>query len=497
MAAGTDFQTSQKRLVALTLGFCSTLTLVGCQTLGQSQAHKLDVQPALLASGPTHQIQPVALWPWSKDKKDDEYGRVRNDVAGPLQRLAMSKQEHAPQTQLDREHMADVKRARVLFDDAKYDEAIAIFQSVQKQRDPDRFNWSKLFTLGNDDRPVYDPIRAEALFYQGEAYFMLKNLRRARDNYKVIVKDYPSTAYVDRSTRRLFEIAKQWLGDHEFATSSELTQVNLEEPSRKPISTAPIAPHRWYHLNPWDKARPVLDTNGYAIDALRTIWTYDSSGPLADDALMLAATHYLRENDNVEADRLFTLLREQFPKSPHLQNAFVLGSHVKLASYQGSAYEEETLEDARDLKESILRLYPNAPESDRIREELKAIRDAEARRVYDRAEFWRKKGKPKAEAIYLQQLVDNFPETQIAQQGRTRLSQLGTAGESQPTTLRSVLPKADSIVRPFRSESSDETPEESSESKQKPTENTPRELNSEQSRGAPARRLWGLLPGKD
>ncbi len=458
---------------------CACLVLVtsGCQTMGRS---------ASLASKSEPPIVFVA-------KKSDSDGKVKNDVAGPLQRLAMSKQPQVPKSEKDREHIADLKKARDLFDAGKYAEAEKIFKEVQKARDPERFSLSKLFALSNNDRPMYDSIRAEALFYQGEALYMQKNLRRARDNYKVVVKDYPSTAYVDRSTRRLFEIAKQWLGDHDFATSNEITNVNLEEPNRKPTSTGPRSPHRWYALNPWDKTRPVLDTNGFAIDALRTIWTYDTTGPLADDALMLAATHYLRENDNIEADRLFTLLREQFPKSPHLQAAFVLGSHVKLASYQGSAYEEETLEDARDLKESTLRLFPNAPEAERIRGELKDIYVAEAQRRYDQAEFWRKKGKPKAEAIQLKQLIDEFPDTDFAERGRQRLRELGQV--DMVAEHKGLMPKANSIMRPFRSES--ESSEESSTPKSDSNKEAPRELTPEQSETKPSRRLWGLLPGRE
>lgn len=454
------------------------LCLSGCQSTGSKSLASRFKMPTM---------------PWS-EKKDD--GRVKNDVSGPLQRLAMSKQQQVPQTEKDREHLAQVKKGRELFEEKKYAQAEKILKDVQKARDPDKFSLSKLFTLSNNDRPMYDPIRAEALFYQGESLYMQNNLRRARDNYKVVVKDYPSTAYVDRSSRRLFEIAKEWLGNNDFATSNEITTVNLEEPTRKPTSTGPRSPHRWYALNPWDKKRPVLDTNGFAIDALRTIWTYDTTGPLADDALMLAATHYLRENDNIESDRLFTLLREQFPKSPHLQAAFVLGSHVKLASYQGAAYEEETLEDARDLKESTLRLFPNAPEAERIRGELKDIYQAEAARKWERAKYWRKEG-PKAEAVYLKQVIEEFPDTEFANLARARMQEIGrvdTTTSSLPDP-RQLIPKPSSVMRPFRSE-----PEAGSEQEAKPEppqRDAPKELTPEQSDSKPARRFFGLLPGKE
>ncbi len=437
--ARVSVASSQLRLWTLA---CLAVWLSGCGTLGQYR----------LSEGGWS----LPKLPWS-DSKKDPYGRAENDVVGPLQRLSMLGKKTLPQTEEDRKHAAVLKTGRDLFDDQKYAAAQESFELVVKERDPEKFSFKKLFTLSDSsDRPVYDPLRAEALFYTGESMYQQKNLRRARDNYKVVVKDYPSTQYVDRSAKRLFDIAREWLGNQEFATANDLQQVNLEEPGRAtPVPTSQ-SPHRWYHVNPTDKTRPVLDTNGYAIDALRTIWTYDSTGPLADDALMLAATHHLREGDNVEADRLFTLLREQFPKSQHLQAAFVLGSHVKLASYQGPSYEEEQLEDAAQLKESILRLFPDAPEADRVRGELKAIYEARALRVWEKAQFWEKKNKPKAVAVYLRQVIEEFPETKYAAMARTRLAELG-----QPID-RNIKDRYQPSVEPlrqFRSESDEEVPD--------------------------------------
>ena len=447
---------SQLRLWTLA---CLAIWLSGCGTLGQ---YRLSERGWSLPK-----------MPWS-DPKKDPYGRAENDVVGPLQRLSMlGQKKDVPKTAEDRKHAAINKKGRDLFDDQNYAAAQDVFQTVVKDRDPERFSFRKLFSLSDSsDRPVYDPIRAEALFYTGESMYQQKNLRRARDNYKVVVKDYPSTQYVDRSTKRLFDIARDWLGNQEFATSNDLQQVNLEESGAETPLPVSQSPHRWYHVNPTDKSRPVLDTNGFAIDALRTIWTYDSTGPLADDALMLAATHHLREGDNIEADRLFTLLREQFPKSQHLQAAFVLGSHVKLASYQGPSYEEEQLEDAAQLKESTLRLFPNAPEADRIRGELAAIYEARALRVWQEAQFWEKKNKPKAVAVYLRKVIEEFPDTKYAKMARARLTELG---EPADRNLRDSYRPSAEPLRQFRSEPAEGAPDSrSADSETEPT--APRKL---------------------
>ncbi len=40
-----------------------------------------------------------------------------------------------------------------------------------------------------------------------------------------------------------------------------------------------------------------------------------------------------------EADHLYELLRKEFPKSQHVENAYVLGAYVKLMEYQGPEYD--------------------------------------------------------------------------------------------------------------------------------------------------------------
>ena len=184
----------------------------------------------------------------------------------------------------------------------------------------------------------------------GECQFATKRYAKAQDSYGKLLKKYPSPRNLDTVTKRLFTIAQNWLEFPQVVNSDEVQTVSLEDPkatpppepphprSKDPSRLVPIFP------NVWDKTRPVFDTDGRALEALRAIWLNDPTGPLADDAIMLTASHHLRKGNYLEADRNYSILREQYPKSPHLENAFVLGSHVKLMSYQGPLYEGDSLE---------------------------------------------------------------------------------------------------------------------------------------------------------
>lgn len=350
----------------------------------------------------------------------------------------------AARERLDRDSL---NRAQSFYENGRYADAAGLFAEVAKQRNPKKFS---LFRRSDKERPVYDPLREEAVFYLAECEFMQNRLVKANDQYKLLVKDFPQSRYLDESTRRLFDIAQRWLGVEDFAVPDEIQQVKFDGSHETPLSVKKPEKKRFAFLpNLTDPSRPAMDTSGHAVETLKTIWLNDPTGPLADDSLMLAATHHLRSGRYRESARLLKILREEFPKSPHLKNAFVIGSHVELMSYQGAAYDEQNLLEAQDLKESSLRLFPGMEDSSRLRSELKKIEDERGRREWDRILFWEKKNKPKAVAIYCRELLQNFPTSSYAALAQARLVELGEA-EPAAESGRAQLGSANGQIRPFR-----------------------------------------------
>jgi hypothetical protein len=176
-----------------------------------------------------------------------------------------------------------------------------------------------------------------------------------------------------------------------------------------------------------DRRRPVFDTQGNALVALKSIWTNDPTGPLADDALMLTASWYARTGNFLEADRHFTLLRETFPNSPHVQKAFELGAHCKLMSYQGSIYDDKALRDAKLLKEATLRLYPETTNRERMESELRKIEHSEADRYWKLVNYYEGKRLKRSAAIYCHLLLTDYPKSPHADAARKKLDEYGEA----------------------------------------------------------------------
>lgn len=349
---------------------------------------------------------------------DDEYERLSDTsgIRGPLERLLGSrnreKRDYIPgYYEKGRDEFA---RAEQVFASGDYAAAEKLLKGISRKY---------------EDYAV----REDALFLQGEAQFELKKYSKAQDSYDELVHDFPSTKYQDRISERMFTIAGTWLGFPDVVQPKDVKLVsNLEDANQievaaeestswDPTLAVPILPN--FH----DGTRPVFDTKGRALQALKSIWMNDPSSPLADDALMMTASHHLREGNHVVADEYFAALRQQYPKSPHFQNAYVLGSHVKLMSYQGSQYDGTRLEEARQLTESSLRLFPDNEMSPRLKEGLTQIEEARARREWENVRFYDKKGRPKAAEVYCREIIRMYPESEYAQMSRNYLAERNAA----------------------------------------------------------------------
>lgn len=384
-----------------------------------------------------------------------------SDVKGPIERVLFSREEKK------QNHNFDLPYAKEGFDQAQaeYDEARRLQKAGDLEKAGERFEKvvgilshlrvrpgysfdvlklvESRFVIGNEDHPY----REDALFLLAEAEFELNRLSDAQDHYDAILTDYASTRHMDVITKRMFHIAQTYLGFPTFAKTSEIQQVDFENPRKGQVS--PEAPK---HSDPTlnypilpnfhDKSRPTFDTQGHAMRALKSIWLHDPTGPLADDAVMMEATYHLREGNWQEASRKFQLLREQFPQSQHLETAFVLGGHVELMSYQGPSYDGRSLETARQLRESTMRLFPESADRERIRTELKKIESAKAERLYDRVRFYQRKGRPKAVAVACRQVIEQFPMSEQAQKAREILAKIPADVTASLPGFARVAPRA-------------------------------------------------------
>jgi len=330
-----------------------------------------------------------------------------DNIRGPLERAFHEEEDALTRGEkFSAEGRRQVEVARKQFEDRDYPKALKSYQKIAKKYEE-------------------SSIGEEAWFRIGECYYAMQRYPDAQNAYDKLFADYPSTKHVADASRRMFAIAKIWLEVSDPA-SRELTKMVsdskvLEDDRDPPRSKSGLSARYSLIPNFFDKTRPLIDTSGRARNALKSIWLNDPTGPLADDALMLTASYYLRQKNHVEADRYFEILREEYPDSPHLEEAYVLGSHVKQLSYQGPYYDGTTLVSAENLKERTLMLFPNSEDRQQVRDDLNRIYLMKAQREWKRVELWKRKGNPRAVAIQSMQVIQNYPETRYAEMARREL----------------------------------------------------------------------------
>lgn len=360
-----------------------------------------------------------------------------------------------------------LQKAKELYDDGRYAESEKAFKALVAQRRERYENFGTRlknfwgvedYTIRDNYNNFGDPVEEDAIFLMGESQFAQKRYTRAQDSYDDLLNQYPSTRHMDRVTKQMFRIAQYWLdfpSDLDTKSGSEIQLVSNEEKgvsvevpqaSKKSSWRPPIIP------NLTDKTRPAYDADGRGLLALRSIWLHDATGPLADDALMLAANHNLRTRNFVEAKRLYELLRDQYPDSSHYKDAYLLGSHVTLASYEGPEYDGKALDSARDLKQTMLQIFPDITSNERkmLQGEIDQLHDAEVARLWSQVEFYQRKNVPESVALHCNLVINRYPNSPYAQRARGVLQalqseadrsgrQLWAWGNGQkPTTTKTV-----------------------------------------------------------
>ncbi len=246
------------------------------------------------------------------------------------------------------------------------------------------------------------PLEEDALFMLAECYFFSDQYPKAEDTYEKLLKKYQYSRYVDKAVARQFAIGRYW------------EQFHAAEPHW------PTTP------NLTDKSRPLFDTWGHALKCYDHVRLNDPTGPLADDSLMASATAYFNVGQFEEAAFRYDLLRKEYPKSEHALNASLLCLDAKQRIYQGPLYDGTPLVEAGEIADQTLTRYgPTLGEKrslvlearDRITEQ-KAERDWAMAQYYDKNHYYG------AARFYYQSIIDEYPQTQVAEAARKRLEEI-------------------------------------------------------------------------
>jgi outer membrane assembly lipoprotein YfiO len=272
-------------------------------------------------------------------------------------------------------------------------------------------------------------IEEDSLFKLAECQFFTDRYSKAIDTYGELLKTYDNSRHLDTISRRRFAVGDYW--ERLYVTKK----------------LWPLAP------NLVDKHRPMFDTGGHAIKAFQSIMESDSTGPLADDAVMQMANAYFKRGHYNDAADYYKMLRENYPKSEHQFTAHLLGLQSELRRYQGPHYDDKPLDNADKLVEQLLTQFPGEADKDRPRlletrqmlRGQRALREVELARYYDRLKYYG------AAKRHYTEVVKQWPQTPLADEATERLAQISSEPDNPPsmlaraqTALAAIMPGGES-----------------------------------------------------
>ncbi|MCE9544324.1 MAG: outer membrane protein assembly factor BamD [Planctomycetia bacterium] len=246
-------------------------------------------------------------------------------------------------------------------------------------------------------------LEEDAMFMRAESLFFATEYPLAFNAYEVLLTKYKRSRHLERAVAREYVIGQYWFQLYDFKPEATL-QPNFN-----------------------DKTRPRLDTLGYAIKAMEKVRLNDPTGPLADDSVMATANSYYLRHNYTDADYHYTLLRREYPKSPHQYEAHLLGIQSKLHIYQGPDYDSAPLKGAAELIDQTLKQFVQTPpdERQRLLELKEKIATARAERDWQAAQYYEAHEYYGAARMYYRQMMKEYANTKVATAAGERLAAIG------------------------------------------------------------------------
>ena len=230
----------------------------------------------------------------------------------------------------------------------------------------------------------YNPsqICEKARYCEAECSRMQKHLAKAATIYNRYLQDFPGGVYSKASAEQMYAIAEVWLKD---------TLPELEKKDGKGWVRLPKLP------NPFDATRPSLDPDGTLVKTMENIAVGAPNAPCADKAMFWAGyLNYLRGNYE-DADHHFSTLLEMFKDSPLRTDAARMAIDAKNRSTGGPHYDgqksAEALQLVHNIEGSEPAFRPSGEKAEWVTKQKLGIRDNQAEREFEDAEYYRRRGK--------------------------------------------------------------------------------------------------------
>jgi outer membrane protein assembly factor BamD (BamD/ComL family) len=351
------------------------------------------------------------------DKKPDDKKQAQNSIPLPFDWFGKKKPPDGPADALVLR--GDKLMLDTTHSDAKGSDELA--GGLELYRRNELAEAQAVFHTCAENQKNAPAVAEESRFYEAECLRRQEKYPTACDTYHKMLMDFPSGAFRDQACQRMFDIANYWLED----TRKEM-QLYEEKKEGK----------RWFVVTPimhFETAKPFLDQEGRALEALERVRYNDLTGQLADRALFLAGTVKFWREDYADADQYFTQLAESYPNSKLAPRAVELGIIAKHMSTGGSDYDGRKVAEARKLINSAMQNYPTLAheKQDFLTRQLVNCNLQQAEKDFKIAEFYRRTGHPGSAYFYYEIVRRRYPGSKYADEATEKMHELHAKAEKE------------------------------------------------------------------
>lgn len=148
-----------------------------------------------------------------------------------------------------------------------------------------------------------------------------------------------------------------------------------------------------------------------SVEIFERVIEHNPQGPLAADSQVKIADAYFLAEDFISAEEAYRALLENYPRSEWAPYALFRIPLSRLSLELRRERDLEGLWKARDGFEEYLANYPDGALANEAKRKIHEVEGLIAEREYRIAEFYLRKKKPSAAIIYLERILDKFPNT--------------------------------------------------------------------------------------
>ncbi len=258
---------------------------------------------------------------------------------------------------------------------------------ARKESDKDRQlrEWQTLLRRFPDS-----PQAGEALYNIGLIYEEMHRYYQAHQAYKRLIEKYPFSDYFPKAIEREFELGKRFL--------------------------------QGYKRKFWDITKPIENPAPEVFDLIVSSAPYSRFAP---SALYYKGLYYKKKKQYTEAIDAFRRLLNTYPDSEYVDRAEY---QIAITYYEMSLdpqYDQVFTQKAIKSLRKFLLKYPNSNFQEKAKEILRELTEKQARHVLDIAKFYLKQKKYQSAKIYLEEVVNKYPNTNAAQEAKRLQQGLG------------------------------------------------------------------------